>query len=262
MLGAASALPKSCALALVLAFASARAADAPAASDTSAPSPAPATATGNATMAPMPRPRLPLDFADFVSDYKPKDLRQEWLTVEVGELETFNAPPEGMTSFVMPEDIWNRQQLSVTFKPMVLTCVVGSKARFDNLMMLEVDKANNPLGYSLPLGQLVYFLAMREANEGMVFSIHYYHAEEVRWIPNPNVSGSFMPVTSPTILTQDAVMPAEDYAFLYLSQRSGPVIPGAPTPPKTLYRFLVVHIHRLTPPAPPLPTGVMLPPGK
>ena len=251
------------ALALALAVSPVRAADAAAADATPA---APATAatapaTGNATPPTGPRPRLPLDFANFAPDYVPKDLRQDWLSVEIGELETFNGPPPNMPSFVMPAEMWDRQQMSVTFKPIALTCVVGSKARFENLMMIDVDKANNPLGYSLPLGQLVYFLATRETPEGMVFSIHYYHADELRWIPSSGGAGTFLPVTSPIILTQDAVMQVENYAFFYLSQRMTTVVPNTPTPAKALYKFLVVHIHRLSPPSAPPPTSLALPAG-
>ncbi len=137
---------------------------------------------------------------------------------------------------------------------------MGAKTRYDNLTLFEADKAGNPLGYVLPLGQLVYFLARDDTAEGTVFSIHYYHAEELKWIPNSGAPGTYIPVTSPIVFTKDAVVPAGSYALFYLSQRVGTAVPNTHAP-KVFYKYLVVHIQRVAPSVAPLPTGVMMPAG-
>jgi len=240
------------ALALLGVLGSVHAADAP----TAAPTPAASKPDA------APRPKLPLEYADFARDYKAKALQQDWLSVQVGELETFYGPPEGQTSFVLPEKKWTETpEISVNYKPLELVCVTGAKSRFDNLMLLDVDKTGHPLGYSVPLGQLIYFLAREETPDGYYFSLHYYHAEDLNWVKYASNPDMFFPVTDPLTLTQDIIAPPESYVFLLLTTRNGPAIPNTPTPSRTFYKYLVVHIHRLTQPPAPLPSSIAVPSG-
>lgn len=220
---------------------------------------APANPPAAAPAVPL-KPALPLDFADFAADYKPKAIYPAWLNVEVALMETTAAPLPGMATGMIPEDKWT-QQMAVDFKPITMTCVIGAKTRFENVMVLEADKGGHPLGYSLPLGQVIYFLARDEEADGIRYSVHIYDAAEVNWVANPKTSGAFIPITQATVVSKDVVARANTYTYFLLSSRVAPSRPDVPVRPATLYKYLIVHIHRLDEPPAAQPSGLMVPPG-
>jgi hypothetical protein len=236
----------------------------PARADDAAPPAATAPAQPMTTMLPAPapslKPTLPIDFADFASDYKPAAMVPEWLNVEVAIMETTAAPLPGMPSGSIPEEKWT-QQMAVDFKPISMTCVIGAKTRFDNVMILDADKDGHPLGYSLPLGQIVYFLARGETSDGIYYSVHVYEASEVNWVPNPNNPGSYVPLTRATVVSKDVIARADTYTYFLLSSRVPPPRPDVPIRPATLYTYLIVHIHKLDEAPPAAPTGLVAPDG-
>ncbi len=201
-----------------------------------------------------------MDFADFASDYKPAEMHQEWLSVEVGEMESIYKPPPDMTDFSLSEAQWKPEN-AVDFKPVELMCVMGAKTRSDNVMVLDADKAGHPLGYSLPLGQIIYFLARMETQDGIWFSVHLYDSTEVKWVANPTVPGTFLPVTAATVVTKDAIARAGSYSCFLLSERLAPTRPDVPIKPVTLYKYLVVHISRVEAATLAEPSGLIVPEG-
>jgi hypothetical protein len=249
-------------LLLAGASAPARAADATASPATAAPGATvpstPALPTGS-PQGPH-KPILPLDFANFAADYQPVAMRQEWLQVEVGEMESIYKPPLDMTDFSLPAAQW-RPENAVDFKPVELTCVMGAKTRSDNVMVLDADKSGHPLGYALPLGQIIYFLARAETPDGIYFTVHYYDSTEVHWVANPDSPGTYLPVTQPTMVTKDAIARADAYSCFLLSERLAPSRPDVPIPPVTLYKYLVVHIHPVEEAPMAEPSGLVVPPG-
>jgi hypothetical protein len=249
-------LPFLGALALAGPLTTARAADA-AAADGSSPT---APAATMAQTAPMPKPELPMDFKDFASDYKSTTLYPEWLNVEVAVMESTAAPLPNMPTGSIPEDKWT-QQMEVDFKPITMTCVIGAKTRYDNVMMLDADKAGHPLGYSLPLGQIIYFLARSETPDGIYFSVHVYDASQVNWVANPTSAGAYFPVTKATVVSRDVIARPNTYSYFLLSTRTAPQRPDVPIRPATLYTYLVVHIHRLDEAPVAQPTGIIVPSG-
>jgi len=249
-------LPFVSAFALAVALTTARAADAPAAS--SAPAPAPSASVAQTATA--PKPSLPLDFKDFAADYKPTTMYPDWLNVEVAVMESTAAPLPNMPTGSIPEEKWT-QQMAVDFKPITMTCVIGAKTRYDNVMMLDVDRAGHPLGYSLPLGQLIYFLARSETPDGIYYSVHVYDAAEVNWVANPNNPGTYFPVTKATVVSRDVIARPNTYSYFLLSTRTAPQRPDVPIRPATLYTYLIVHIHRLDEAPVAQPTGIIVPSG-
>ncbi|HTB62209.1 MAG TPA: hypothetical protein VK737_01365, partial [Opitutales bacterium] len=207
-----------CALALSGAFTPTRAADAA----------APASTTPSAA-SPVDthRPQLPLDYKDFASDYKPGPLFPEWYTVEIGLIETTLQPMANRPTGAFPEKDWP-QALAVVFKPVSLSCVVGAKTRFDNVMNISVDKAGNPLGYELPMGQIIYFLARSVNANGIYFSLHFYDNSDLKWVANPDKPNTFYPITKPTIFSQDVLVAPNSYNYFYLSQHTDTVRSDTP----------------------------------
>jgi hypothetical protein len=240
-----------CALVVIGAFAPARAADAAAPAATTAP--AAATAT-------TPRPQLPIDFKDFAADYKPGQLYPEWYNVEIAILETTLKPVEGQINGYFGEKDWP-EALAVIFKPVSLMCVVGTKTRYDNVMTFTVDKAGNPLGYELPLGQIIYFLARSTTANGIYFSVHLYDCTDLKWVANPEKPGTFVPVTQATIVSRDVLSKPNTYTYFLLSQHMDTVRPDSPVKPNMVYKYLVVHIHAIEQQTEPAPSGIMLQPG-
>jgi hypothetical protein len=230
--------------------------------------PAPATATApppTATTAPVasqntpdvaaehtvvpPHLRLPPAFADFAADYHPEELHPEWLTVQIGTLETVFAPPAGKAMFVLPT---LQSELADAFQPVEISCLLGAKSRFENITQIDVDPLGHPLGYSLPLGKVAYVLARAELPQGISFSFYYYESAKLRWVPNPEKAGSFMPVTEAIAEAQNLTVPADGYVFIYLSNRVGPPHPDSTARPVTLYTYVVLHVHPVPQPAPAL----------
>jgi hypothetical protein len=212
------------------------------AANTTPAAPAPTTAPS----IPIPYLQLPLAFTDFAADFHARELRPQWLTVQVGVLETVFAPPAGKTMFVLPE---LQQELADNFQPVEISCLVGAKSRFENVTQIDTDPLGHPLGYSLPLGKIVYVLAREEQPAGIRFSFHYYEATQLHWLPNPEKDGWFVPLTQATSMTQDLMVPAEGYVFIFLSNRIGPPHPDSTARPLALYTYLIIHIHRIPQPA-------------
>ncbi len=196
-----------------------------------------------------PHLRLPLAFVDFAADYHPQELHPDWLAVQIGTLETVFSPPAGKTMFVLPE---LQPELADAFQPVEISCLLGAKSRFENLTQIDVDPHGHPLGYSLPLGKLVYVLAREERPEGINFSLHYYEAGQLRWLPDSEKDGWFFPITQATSVTQNFIVPADSYVFIYLSNRAGPPHPGSTAQPVMLYTYLILHVHPMAQPAPAL----------
>ncbi|HVU38918.1 MAG TPA: hypothetical protein VHC95_11335 [Opitutales bacterium] len=216
--------------------------------------PTPAAAPAPQVTAESLKPALPMDFDKFAADYQPKSISPPWMVLQIGTLETYFAPPAGKPAFVLPERDFS-EQLKASYHPIELNCLMGAKTRFDNVTLLTLDKAGNPLGYTLPLGKIVYFLARNDSDSGIIFSLHYYDSgKDLYWIDNPAKPGAFIPVIRPTSVTQELGAPAESYTFLYLSQRVGQLRPDSTAKPLPLFTYLVIRIHRVPPPA--APTGL------
>lgn len=227
---------------------------APAAAPAAAPAQAPAETKVTAESL---RPTLPMDFAKFASDYQAKAISPPWLVVQIGTLETYFAPPQDRASaFVLPDrDFHNQPQFVANYHPIELSCLMGAKAKFENVTLLDLDKAGNPLGFTLPLGQIVYFVARDETEQGLLYSFHYYDSgKSMYWISNPDKDGSYLPVIQSTLITQDMGAPAESYTFITLSQRLGNQRADSTAKPLPLYTYLVIHVHKT--PAPATPTGL------
>jgi len=231
---------------------------------TSAPtnSTVPAAAPANTpSIAASLKPVLPLDFSAFAPDYQAKAISPPWLTVQVGTLETNYGPPAGKKAFVLDASTWDaRADLQANFHPIEFTCLMGAKARYDNVTLLDLDKAGHPLGYMVSLGQIVYFVARGETAQGIVYTIHYYDSgKDLAWMPNPDPekSDTYIPRLRSISVTQDLIAPAESYLFIYLTQRTGPQRPDSTAKPVTLYSFLVVHLHSVQSNSPAPPTGIM-----
>jgi len=245
---------------------------APAETPANAPTPPPAAATPASSTAPAPAPtttatvptaptpttpaipvalhvRLPLTFADFAADFHPQELHPEWLTVQIGTLETVFSPPAGKAMFVLPE---LPQELADIFQPVEISCLLGAKSRFENLTQIDIDPPGHPLGYAVPLGKLVYVLARNEQHAGISFSFYYYESTQLHWLPDADKDGWFTPVTQATVATQDLMVPADGYVFVYLSNRLGPPRPDSTARPQALFTYLILHVHPVAPPAPAL----------
>jgi len=243
--------------------ASAAPASAPKPAAAPAPAAASATAPAASTVNALPtaeslKPVLPLAFDKFAPDFNATTISPPWLTVQVGTLETYFSPPLGKTSFVLDDATWSkRPDLIASYHPIEISCLMGAKARYDNVTMINLDKAGNPLGYTLPVGQILYFLVRGESESGMLYSVHYYDSgPDLHWISNPEKDGAFIPATPGSIrVTQDLGAPLENYTLLYLSQRVGEPRPDSTARTLTLYTYLVIHIHRNSPPA--APTGIV-----
>jgi len=130
----------------------------------------------------------------------------------------------------------------------------------DNFLNLDTDPLGHPLGYSLPLGRIIYFLAREERPAGVFFSVFYYDSSQLNWLPSRDTKGAFVPSMQATVVAQDLTIPVESYAFIYLSSRMGPQRPGSTSRPLPLYTYLVVHLHRETPPEIAAATGIVAPP--
>jgi hypothetical protein len=231
--------------------------EAAAAPATSAPAEmaAPAPAVPKVTAESL-RPTLPMDFSKFAADYDAKMISPPWLVVQVGTLETYYAPPSDKKAFVLPErDFRNEPQFLANYHPIELSCLMGAKAKFENVTLLDLDKAGNPLGFTVPLGQIVYFVARDETEKGIIYSLHYYDSgKSMYWVSNPDKDDHFIPVIQPLMVTEDLGAQAENYAFITLSQRIGTQRPDSTAKPLPLYTYLVIRIHKV--PAPAAPTGI------
>ncbi len=228
---------------------------APAATSATAPA-APANARPSAASL---QPVLPLDFAAFAPDYHAEAISPPWLNVQVGTLETNYAPPANKNAFVLEEATWiTRPDLQANYHPVEFSCLMGAKSRYENITLINLDKASHPLGYTVALGQTIYFLARGESAQGITYSIHYYDSgKDLIWVPNPENNDAYIPRILPVSVTQDLAAPAESYVFLYINQRIGELHPGSTARPLTMYNYLVIHIHRLSAITPAPATGIV-----
>jgi hypothetical protein len=179
-------------------------------------------------------------FSDFAADYRPQQLHPEWLTVQVGVVETVFAPPQEKALFMLEE---LPAALADLFQPMEISCLLGAKSRFENVTQIDIDPLGHPLGYTVPLGKIVYVLARAERPEGISFTFHYYEAGQLHWLPNPVKDGWFMPQTQATTVTEDFLVPADRFVCIFLSSRPGRPNPDSTSRPQTLYTYLILHIH-------------------
>jgi hypothetical protein len=227
------------------------------ASNTTAASPTNSTATPAAatqlysgvasSIEPLKPPPPPLGFDAFASDYTPKkDLVRRWLDVSVGFTELDQPPPPGPAG-QPPQTIFYVNNLPAEIVANMhfieFTSLIGAKSRYENVSVIDHDPHGMALPFSLPMGQIIYFLAREDTDQGLAFDFFYYDANSLNWIPSPVDQNLLLP--QPTVIRQwqSLVIPADKYILMLTTERAGPPRPGSTARSVVLYGYVVLYMH-------------------
>jgi hypothetical protein len=199
---------------------------------------------GQAFTAALPPPDLPLDFKDFASDFDPqkKEMPQRWLSVKAAFIELGEPPPNGQQVFAvdsLPPVVVDNLKW-VTF-----TTLIGAKSKYENVTVLDHDPHGRALGFSLPLGTTVYYLAREDTPGGLDFSFYYYDARQLSWVSSPVEQDLLLPQPVVIKQKQDLIVPPEKYIMMLTTYRMGPPREGSTARQIPLYGYVVLLVHRL-----------------
>lgn len=191
-------------------------------------------------------PTQVLSFNDFASDYAPKkDLSQRWLSVRAGYVELDQPPPTSQNASAppvfsipaLPSEILN----NIHF--IELTSLIGAKNRYENVTMLDHDPHGRALPFTLPMGQIIYFLARQDTDNGLDFDFYYYDASSLEWVPSPVDDKLLLPRPTVIMQYQSLNVPADRYVLMPTTEHAAPPRPGSTARPIMLYGYVVLILH-------------------
>jgi hypothetical protein len=188
-----------------------------------------------------------LSFNDFAADYSPKkDLSQRWLSVRAGYIEIDQPPPSSPNPASappvfsvpsLPSEILN----NIHF--VELTSLIGAKNRYENVTMLDHDPHGRALPFTLPMGQIIYFLARQDTDNGLDFDFYYYDASSLEWIPSPVDDKLLLPKPTVIMQYQSLNVPADRYVLMPTTEHAAPPHPGSTARPIMLYGYVILVLH-------------------
>ena len=191
-------------------------------------------------------PTSVLSFNDFAADYSPKkDLSQRWLSVRAGYVEIDQPPPPAQNASAppvfsvpsLPAEILNNIHFTE------LTSLIGAKNRYENVTMLDHDPHGRALPFVLPMGQIIYFLARQDTDNGLDFDFYYYDASSLEWIPSPVDDKLLLPKPTVIMQYQSLNVPADRYILMPTTEHAAPPHPGSTARPIMLYGYVVLVLH-------------------
>jgi len=187
-----------------------------------------------------------LAFTDFATDYTPKkDLAQRWLSVRAGYVEIDQPPPASPNNSTPPVFSLPPPPDSIldNIHFIELTSLIGAKNRYENVTMLDHDPQGHALPFALPMGQIIYFLARQDTDNGLDFDFYYYDASSLEWIPSPVDDKLLLPKPTVIMQYQSLNVPADRYVLMPTTEHAAPPHPGSTARPIMLYGYVILVLH-------------------